>query len=127
LVWKYNPFIPFRLRYFTNEIYKENTGNTSYEVVSSIPYYATPLGDGNYVWREIMPQGYIDPISGLGVDYPFVNKKRYLFSNIVFDITPDLTDAETLAAFEKAWYERYQKILAVKPNSDLNNIGKPCL
>lgn len=128
LIWKYNPFIPFRLRYFSNELHNENTGNTAYETVSSIPYYATKLDDmGNYVWRDIMPQGYIDPLTNEGVDYPFVNQRRYLFSNIVFDITPDLNDTQTREAFEQAWYTKNSVVSSVLPVSDLNNIGKPCL
>lgn len=128
LRWKYNPFIPFQLRYFSDELYKENTGNTAYDIVASIPYFATKLDDmGNYVWRKILPQGYIDPLTGIGVDYPFVNQRRYLFSNILFIITPDLNDNETRLAFEEAWYTRNPKIIAVKPTSNLSNIGKPCL
>ena len=128
LKWKYNPLIPFQLRYFSNEITKANTGNTAYEIQSSIPYYATKLDDmGNYVWRTIMPQGYIDPLSGLGVDYPFVNHRRYLFSNIILDITPDLNDAKTRTAFEQAWYSRNPIVKNILPTGDLNDIGKPCL
>jgi hypothetical protein len=128
LIWKYNPFIPFRLRYFANELNKENISGTSYEQTSSIPYYATeyPVGTGNYVWRNILPQGYIDPLTGIGVDYPFVNKKRYLFSNIVFDLIPDLNDSQTLEAFKEIWFSRYSTKISVTPMGDINNIGKPC-
>jgi hypothetical protein len=126
LIWKYNPFIPFRLRYFSNETYRTNINNPSYEQVMSIPYYATALDDGNYVWRTILPQGYVDPLTGIGVDYPFVNKKRYLFSTIVFDVVPDLSDADTYDAFKDIKFgtpvNQY-----ITPMSDLNNIGKPCL
>jgi hypothetical protein len=128
LIWKYNPLIPFQLRYFSSEVYKANISGTSYEIVSSIPYYATSADTmGNYVWRKIMPQGYFNPLTGLGVDYPFVNKKRYLFLNIILDIIPDLEDAQTLAAFEELWYTKNAKKIAVNPTNDLNNIGKPCL
>ena len=127
LVWKYNPFIPIRLRYFDNSLYKANSGGTSYEQVNSIPYYATEIdNNGNFVWREIMPEGYIDPITGIGTDHPFVNKKRYLFSTIVFDVVPDLDDAFTLDAFSEIWFSRYQKTLNTTPAGDINNIGKPC-
>lgn len=126
LVWKYNPFIPFRLRYFTNNLYKINTGSTSYEEVQTIPYYATNLGDGNMVWRDIMAQGYIDPLTGEGVDYPFINKKRYLFSSIILDIIPDLSDAATLAAFSQVWFSDNAVTANVAPTGDINNIGKPC-
>lgn len=128
LIWKYNPFIPLQLRYFASELNQVNTGSTSYEQTTSIPYYATKLDNfGNFVWRDILPQGYTDPTTNLGVDYPFVNKKRYLFSNIILDVTPDLNDPTTLAAFEEVWYSRFASKLAVTPISDINNIGKPCL
>lgn len=128
LQWKYNPFIPLRLRYFSDSLYKANTGGTSYEQVSSIPYYATPIdNNGNVVWRKILKQGVTDPITGLGVDYPFVNKRRYLFSRIVFDITPDLNDTSTRNAFAEVWFERNQEPINSTPTGDLNDIGKPCL
>jgi hypothetical protein len=128
LIWKYNPFIPLRLRYFSDDLYTANTGSTSYEEVQSIPLYAKEIGDntGNYVWREILPQGYSDPLTGIGVDYPFVNKKRYLFASIVFDVVPDLTDTNTLAAFKDVWFSRNATTVNYTPIGDINNIGKPC-
>lgn len=128
LVWKFNPFIPLRLRYLANELSYANTGSTSYDAVSSIPVYATKLdNDGNYVWREIVPQGYTEPLTGLGVDYPFLNKRRYLFASIILSISPDLNDYNTLIAFNKIYYSRYATNLKITPSDDLNNIGKPCL
>jgi hypothetical protein len=127
LVWKYNPFIPFQLRYFASELNQVNTGSTSYDQTTEIPYYATPIGYGNFVWRNILAQGYTDPTTNLGVNYPFVNKKRYLFSNIILDVVPDLNDPATLAAFAEVWYSRYAVNLSKKPISNINNIGKPCL
>jgi hypothetical protein len=128
LVWKYNPFIPFTLRYFSEEVYGANISGTSYEQTSSIPSYATEYsaGTGNYVWRTILEQGYFDPLTNIGVDYPFVNKKRYLFSNIVFDIMPDLNDVETLNAFEEIKFGTPLQINLEPAVDDLNNIGKPC-
>ena len=125
LQWKYNPFIPIRLRYFGSSLNQANTGTTSYAQALSIPYYATSIGNGNYVWKDILPQGYIDPITNLGVDYPFVNKKRYLFSTIILDIVPNLNDPYTLGIFSEINFD-LPTILNTKPNSDLNNIGKPC-
>ena len=125
LHWKYDPFIPFRLRYFSDNLNAANSGNTSYELVSSIPSYATNLFDGNFVWRNILAQGIQDPMSNLGVDYPFVNGKRYLFSNIIFDISPDFTDAYTLDVFINIKLGIPLKIKNY-PTGDLDNIGKPC-
>ena len=127
-VWKYNPFISFQLRYFGNELNQVNTGSTSYDQITAIPYYATKLDNfGNYVWRDILAQGYTDPTTNQGVNYPFVNKKRYLFSNIILDVAPDLNDPTTLAAFTEVWFSRYAIKLKTTPVSDINNIGKPCL
>jgi len=127
LQWKYNPFLPLRLRYFKDELSKANTGSTTYSEQISIPYYATnyPEGTGNYVWRDILPQGFIDPTTGLGVDYPFINKNRYLFSRLILDVTPNLNDVHTANVFTEIRFDNPIQ-LAITPNSDINNIGKPC-
>jgi hypothetical protein len=127
LQWKYNPFIPFQLRYFNDSLNQANTGTTSYAQASSIPYYATLLsgGTGNYVWKDILLQGYVDPITNLGVDYPFVNKKRYLFSTIVLDVSPNLNDPYTLQVFSEIKFGTPTN-LNTRPISELSNIGKPC-
>ena len=131
LQWKYNPFISFPLRYFYDNLSTANSGSTSYAQQISIPYYATLLtggtvGIGNYVWREIIPQGLTDPLTGLGVDYPFVNKKRYLFSPVILDVSPNLSDPFTLNVFTQIQFGA-PTLLNKQPNSPLNNIGKPCL
>ena len=51
--------------------------------------------------------------------------KRYLFASIILDVTPDLTDADTLAAFDEIKYGD-PDIINMQPSTDLNNIGKPC-
>lgn len=123
--WKYNPFIPFRLRYFSDNINKANSGDTSYESVSSIPNYATNIFNGNYIWRNILQQGIFDPLTDIGVDYPFVNGRRYLFLNIIFDVTPDLSDAYTLDVFTNLKFGAPIRITN-KPIGSILNIGKPC-
>ena len=126
LQWKYIPFIPFRLKYFYDSVVNANTGSTSYAQQISIPYYATSLGQGNYVWRDIIPQGYIDPLTGIGVSYPFINMKRYLFSSVILDVSPNLNDPWTLQVFTEIQFGT-PTVLNNRPNSDLANIGKPCL
>ena len=125
IIWKYEPFIPLKLRYFSNEVSRANTGGTSYDEVSDIPTYATHLGNGNMVWREILDQGYIDPLTGDGVDYPFVNKRRYLFSNAVLNVIPDLNDDKTSKIFEEINFNN-PSTLNNNPLGNLDNIGKPC-
>lgn len=123
--WKYNPFIPIRLRYLSNDLSKANGDTTSYEQQTSIPEYAINLFDNNYIWREILPQGYFDPISGVGVDYPFQNNRRYLYSNIIFDVIPDLSDEFTLGIFTNLKFGGVSQINH-SPIGDINNIGMPC-
>lgn len=131
LFWKYNPFMPFKLRYFSNEISRANTGGTAYDQTSTIPTYATDLGDGNVVWREILEQGYIDPLTGEGVDYPFINKRRYLFENIIFSVIPALEykpaldNDNTIRVFSDIKFDDPLS-LNYNPLGDLDNIGKPC-
>lgn len=124
--WKYDPFIPLRLRYFYDSLNNANTGTTSYEQQISIPYYATPIGDGNYVWKDILPQGYIDPITNQGVDYPFINMKRYLFSTVILDIPPNLDDTNTFQVFSEIQFGP-PTLLNNAPLGDIDDIGKPCL
>jgi hypothetical protein len=94
---------------------------------NTIPDYATPIDDrGNFVWRRILPQGISDPITGVGVDYPFVNERRYLFEPIVFAVTPDLSDSTTRAAFSEIWFEFNYGVLNTTPENDLDDIGQPC-
>jgi hypothetical protein len=125
-IWKYNPLISIRLRYLTDSLYTANSGNTSYEITSSIPDYATLISGGNYVWRNIMPEGYIDPLTGIGTNYPFVNERRYLFTPIILDIIPDLDDPYTLAMFNDIFITKNETNSTIKPTSDINNINKPC-
>jgi len=128
LVWKYNPFIPLRLRYFSNDISTANTGSTSYDILSSIPDYAIPVDNvGNLVWRDILPQGYIDPLTGIGVDYPFVNGKRYLFSTNILSVSSDMSDVKTQQAFSHVWFSKNASSLNIIPTNNLSDIGKPCL
>jgi hypothetical protein len=92
-----------------------------------IPTYANILrNDGFFVWRYISEQGYLDPLTGEGVDYPFINKKRYLFQNIVLGLVPDLTDTPTRTAFEEVWYTDDAESIDITPTNDLDDIGKPC-
>jgi hypothetical protein len=126
LQWKYEPIIPLRLRYFFDNLNNANTGSTSYAQQISIPYYATPIGGGNFVWRDIIPQGNIDPLTEIGVDYPFINMRRYLFAQIILDVSPNLDDSFTAQVFSEIKYG-IPTIMNTNPISNINNIGKPCL
>ena len=100
-----------------------------------IPDYAIMLeSSGKYIWREILPQGYIDPLTGEGVDYPFFNKRRYLFAPIILDVYPNLSieswekNQNTINVFNEISYSKNATEINTTPINDeqLNNIGKPC-
>lgn len=98
-----------------------------------IPDYATIIEDeGRYVWRDIVPQGYTEPLTGVGVDYPFFNGKRYLFSPIILDVVPNLSEltydkhANTLAVFNEISFSNDATNIDITPLTELNDIGKPC-
>lgn len=107
--------------------------NPDKRMMFEIPDYALMLtSEGKYVWREILPEGYIDPLTGVGVDYPFLNKRRYLFSPIIFDIVPNLNEDDdfkhqnTLDVFSEISYSKYATNIDITPLTELNNIEKPC-
>jgi len=93
-----------------------------------IPTYATILrNDGIMVWRNILDQGFTDPLTGVGVDYPFINKRRYLFSTVVLDVVPNLNETSyTLPAFQEVWFSDDAESIDITPTNDLDDIGKPC-
>ena len=107
--------------------------NPNERKIFAIPDYAKMiLNDGKYVWRDILPQGYIDPLTGDGVDYPFFNGKRYLFEPIVFDVIPNLNDdpdlkhQPTLDVFNEISYYKHPTSIDATPLTPLDDIEKPC-
>jgi hypothetical protein len=125
LVFKYNPFIPIKIRDFGDEIITANiSGGTENDL--NIPSYALPIDSrGNYIWKDILPNGYIDPITGNGVNFPFVNKRHYVFTTQVLSLIPDMSDLFTSAIFNDIKFPSNTN-LNTKPNSSLNNLGNRC-
>lgn len=50
-----------------------------------IPEYALDLGDGRYIWRDLLDIGTTD-INVETLNYPFVNGCHYLYQNYCFDV-----------------------------------------
>lgn len=125
LTWKYNPFIPLKTRILSDELFKVYSGDTSYDLVNSIPEYAYDSGGGNYIWRTIMSQDYINPITFETLNYPFISGCRYLFNHTILSINTDLSDPITFGQFQNMVYN--SQTINYAPSSDINNIGKPCL
>ncbi len=125
LEFKYNPFLPIKVRDFDDEISSANiSGGTESDI--EIPDYAIPIdNDGNYVWKEILQNGYIDPISGNGVDYPFINKRHYIFNKILLGVVPNINNPHTQQVFSEIRFANNRN-LYTKPSSDLNKLGNKC-
>lgn len=126
LVFKYNPFIKVTLDVLSSEVEQVNISGTSYEDISRIPYYAIPStnNDGNYIWRDILPKGFFDPIDGQGVNFPFINQKHYVFKNYLLSVIPDLTHPNTNQVFSEIKYKDNEKLYSF--TNTLNNLGKLC-
>lgn len=125
LQFKYYPFVPLKLRDWGDEFITGNISGTS-ETDAQIPNYAVKIdNNGNYLWKDLLQNGYIDPISNKGVNYSFINKRHYVFSNIVLPLKPDLEDSNTSTVFTEIKFGPNTKRFN-KPTSDLNNLGNKC-
>ena len=141
----YNPFLKINLRYLSGDLNFANRNSTSYEQRENIPYYAIDLdSDGNAVWREILSDGVFDVTTNNGVDHPFVNKRKYTFTNLILECLPALgqdgdTDGgesilpkpnpeedPTSEIFNEILFGD-PKIISINPNNDdIDKIGKKC-
>lgn len=125
LQFKYNPLIEIKLREFSDEIITANISGTS-QIDQEIPFYAVKIDtDGNYIWKDILPNGYVDPILNIGVNHPFVNKRHYIFNNVILSLVPNLNDSITATEFANMKFGS-NSLQYSKPNSDLNNLGTKC-
>jgi hypothetical protein len=125
LRFKYNPFVEIKVRDFSDEIINANvSGGTETDL--NIPDYAIAIDNqGNRIWKNLLDNGYIDPITGAGVDYPFVNKRHYIFQTIVLPMKPDTDDSYTSMVFTEIKFGANNKLYS-KPTSNLNNLGNKC-
>jgi hypothetical protein len=123
--FKYNPLVPIKLQVFGDEIITGNISGTS-ETDQSIPDYAVKIdNDGNYLWKNLLPKGYVDPISNNGVNHSFTNKRNYVFSNVVLGLNTELNDPATAALFAEIEFGANTSVFN-KPTSNLNNLGDKC-
>jgi len=125
LKFKYRPFLEIKLRDFSSV---DSTANISATTVSNItiPEYAVALdNNGNYLWRDLLDFGYIEPITNLGVDYPFLNGSHYVYNNLILSIIPDLTHENTANVFSEIKFSEPILINTI-PSTDINGLGKLC-
>lgn len=55
------------------------------EFTVDIPSYATNLGDGRIIWRDLLEIGQNDS-DEVAIDYPFLNGSHYLYNNYTFKV-----------------------------------------
>jgi hypothetical protein len=83
----YNPFVRIPIRAYSSFIETADTATTG-----NLPYYAVSLDGGvTSIWRDLLDVGYIEPISEVGINYPFVNNSHYLFCVADVILTPEMT------------------------------------
>lgn len=87
-IWyKYNPFIEINLKAFSSSVEHGNPDD-----VIGIPDYAYRLNnDNNYRWRDLLTIGFVEPDTGNGFDFSFINNTHYVYNNITLDVKPDLS------------------------------------
>jgi len=60
-----------------------------------------------------LPHGFIDPVTNLGVNFPFVNGSHYVFTNNILAVRPDLTNINTELIFNKQKISGYTNDLFI--------------
>jgi hypothetical protein len=92
--FKYNPIHKISVQAFSSFV-----ENGDPNKVEGIPMYSLKVGENDYMWRDLLTPGFIEPGSGMGVDYPFVNGVHYLFDNVVLGISPDMGHVNTFKIY----------------------------
>lgn len=80
----YAPHNGMTLRVFSDFIETAPLNNS--DGIPNYAYYSE--ANNEFRWRDIYSYGYIDQ-DGRGVDYPFLNKTHYPFTNVIFRLIPE--------------------------------------
>ena len=123
LLFKYNPFIPIQLRVLS-DLRRVSLDSTDYAKIDSIPSHALDLGGEDYVWRDLLDKGFIDPLTLEGVNHPFINQRHYVFSNLIIELYPEMADNFTNSKLGNTIYG-VPALLQNKPQN-LDNLGDKC-
>lgn len=75
----YNAHNLIRIRNFSSYIEEGD------ESTAGMPSYTTNVGDGRFMWRDLLQIGHVDLKKDL-VNYPFVNGCHYIFQNHTLDV-----------------------------------------
>ena len=83
----YKSHNPMTIRVFSDYV---ETGDVAFvEQVPSWSFFSS--SDQQFRWRDLYTYGFIDEL-GRGVDYPYLNKSQYPFTDIVFRLIPEGTN-----------------------------------
>lgn len=125
LRWVYNPLLPIRISYMSDEYKIENITGTSYESIITIPDNAIEYDStGNYIWRDVLDKGYVDPISQIGVSYPFLNNKHYIFTPQILNVQPDMSHPNTYVMLNQLIANQYK--INSYSNKNTSSFGNSC-
>lgn len=125
LRWVYNSLLPIRISYMSDEYKIENITGTSYESIITIPDNAIEYdSNGNYIWRDVLDKGYIDPISQIGVSYPFLNNKHYIFTPQILSVQPDMSHPNTYIMLNQLINNQYN--INSYSNKNTSSFGNSC-
>lgn len=80
----YKPHNPLVIRVFSN--YVETGGINNIDQAPGYSFYSET--DKELRWRDLYEYGFIDE-EGRGVNFPFLNKSHYPYSNVIFKLIPE--------------------------------------
>lgn len=75
----YQAHYPMKIRQFSNYIEEGD------EKTEGVPDYAVNMGDGRYLWRDLIEIGF-NQTDEKPLDYPFLNGSHYLYQNHCFHL-----------------------------------------
>jgi hypothetical protein len=95
----YEPTKLLRIRDFSGFVERGNPADTA-----DIPAYAVSAddGSGDYLWRDLLSPGFMEPTTDNGVSFPFVSGNHYPYTSLVYAIGPDLSNYNSFRAFSSA-------------------------
>jgi hypothetical protein len=73
----------------TIKVFSDTVENLDVDTADDIPSWSFfSAADQQFRWRDLYEYGFIDDL-GRGVDYPYLNKSHYPFSNVFFRLLPE--------------------------------------
>lgn len=112
---KYNPFIDIKIKEFTTVLQTAEDKNNL-----SIPDYSI-FKNNVYVWRDLLDKGFIEPDTGVGFDYPFINGNTYIDNNLRFYVKIDSSEE-----FTNILFDSFQSNLSIDYYKFNNNNSLDC-